>query len=80
LHAHLAGRITPAAGGLLPHRFAPYRRSWRAPAGILSVAVVVRTRLSPACPHLLFRGATLSRSKPGPLEDQDAGPGVGKFL
>jgi hypothetical protein len=33
----------------------------RALAGMLSVAVVVRTRLSPACPHLLFRGATLSR-------------------
>jgi hypothetical protein len=32
------------------------------PAGMLSVAVVVRTRLSPACPHLLFRGATLSRA------------------
>ncbi len=26
---------------------------------MFSVAVVVRTRLSPACPHLLFRGATL---------------------
>lgn len=30
-----------------------------APAGMLSVAVVVRTRLSPACPHLPFREATL---------------------
>lgn len=39
---------------------------------MLSVAVVVRTRLSPACPHLLFRGAT----SPG----LPAGPGVGKFL
>ncbi len=37
-------------------------------AGILSVAVVVRTRLSPACPRLLFRGATLSRSQPGAAE------------
>jgi hypothetical protein len=61
-HARLAGRVTTTAGGLLPHRFAPYRRFRGAPAGMLSVAVVVRTRLSPACPHLLFRGATLSRS------------------
>jgi hypothetical protein len=38
------------------------RESRGTPAGILSVAVVVRTRLSPACPHLLFHGATLSRS------------------
>ena len=58
-HARLAGRVSTTAGGLLPHRFAPYRRSAGALAGMLSVAVVVRTRLSPACPHLLFRGATL---------------------
>ena len=51
-----------------------------APAGMLSVAVVVRTRLSPACPHLLFHGATLSRSPSGPLGARDAGQGVGKFL
>jgi len=58
-HARPARRVATAAGGLLPHRFAPYRRSRGAPAGMLSVAVVVRTRLSPACPHLLFREATL---------------------
>jgi hypothetical protein len=62
-HARLAGRVSTTAGGLLPHRFAPYRPSQGAPAGMLSVAVVVRTRLSPACPHLLFRGATLSCSQ-----------------
>jgi hypothetical protein len=32
---------------------------------MLSVAVVVRTRLSPACPHLLFREATLSHPVKG---------------
>jgi hypothetical protein len=58
-HARPAGRVATTAGGLLPHRFAPYRRSSEALAGMLSVAVVVRSRLSPACPHLLFRGATL---------------------
>jgi hypothetical protein len=35
---------------------------------MLSVAVVVRTRLSPACPHLLFRGATLFRTRPSELD------------
>ncbi len=64
-HARLAGRVTTTAGGLLPHRFAPYRHTMGVAAGILSVAVVVRTRLSPACPRLLFRGATLSRSQNG---------------
>ena len=79
-HARLAGRVTTTAGGLLPHRFAPCRCILGAPAGMLSVAVVVRTRLSPACPHLLFHGATLSRSQVGPLDAQDAGQEVGKFL
>jgi hypothetical protein len=36
----------------------PLTRAHQPRAGILSVAVVVRTRFSPACPHLLFRGAT----------------------
>jgi hypothetical protein len=58
-HARPADRVTTTAGGLLPHRFAPYPRSSEALAGMLSVAVVVRSRLSPACPHLRFRGATL---------------------
>jgi hypothetical protein len=39
-------------------------------AGLLSVAVVVKLQLLAACPHLLFREATVSLS----------GPGVGKFL
>jgi hypothetical protein len=58
-HARPAGRVTTTAGGLLPHRFAPGLRSSGAQVGMLSVAVVVRPRLSPACPHLRFRGATL---------------------
>ena len=58
-HARPAGRVTTTAGGLLPHRFAPGLHSGGAQVGMLSVAVVVRPRLSPACPHLRFRGATL---------------------
>jgi len=69
LHARLAGYIAATAGGLLPHPFTPYR-PW--PAGILSVAVVVSRPLPDACPHLRFRGATLSPPK--------GGRGVGKFL
>jgi hypothetical protein len=61
-HARPADRVATVAGGLLPHRFAPYQCP-EALAGMLSVAVVVRTRLSPACPHLLFRGATLSPTR-----------------
>jgi hypothetical protein len=72
-HAHPAGPVATTAGGLLPHRFAPCSHP-RARAGILSVVVVVRTRLSPACPHLLFREATLHRPVMGQV------PGVGKFL
>jgi hypothetical protein len=79
-HARLAGRVATTAGGLLPHRFAPYRRFLGAPAGMLSVAVVVRTRLSPACPHLLFREATLPCSSSSSLDSLDAALGVGKFL
>ena len=37
----------------------PLTSTGMALAGMLSVAVVVRPRLSPACPHLRFRGATL---------------------
>jgi hypothetical protein len=40
-----------------PVRPLPGLRAGR--AGMFSVAVVVRTRLSPACPHLPFRRATL---------------------
>ena len=75
-HARPARRVATTAGGLLPHRFAPYRRSLGVPAGMLSVAVVVRTRLSPACPHLLFREATLSP----PSTSAGWELGVGKFL
>jgi hypothetical protein len=46
----------------------PLTGAYRALAGMLSVAVVVRTRLSPACPHLLFRGATLFRTRPSELD------------
>ncbi len=60
-----------AAGGLLPHRFTPYRHSRSGSlAGLLSVAVVVTLRTT--CPHLLFREAT--------LPTQLGGLGVGKFL
>ena len=67
-HAHPAGRVAAAAGGLLPHRFAPYRRL--SAGGNLFCCGCSQARLSPACPHLLFRGATV------PLP----GLGVGKFL
>jgi hypothetical protein len=72
-HARLAGHVTMTAGGLLPHRFAPYRHS-QTPTGMLSVAVVVRTRLSPACPHFSFRGATSSHSIPT-LKSRERGTG-----
>jgi hypothetical protein len=54
---------SPLAGYPLP---LPCGGEKGAAAGIFSVAVVVRTRLSPACPHLRFRGATLSRPWAGP--------------
>ena len=61
LHARLAGVIAGPAGGLLPHPFTPdphtgFPVRW---AGLLSVAVVVRRPLPTACPHLLFREATV---------------------
>lgn len=64
LHARLAGAIADSAGGLLPHRFTPYRSTGAlsgadTEAGILSVAVVVKQQLPVVCPHLLFREATL---------------------
>jgi hypothetical protein len=67
-HAHPAGHVATAAGGLLPHRFAPYRR--QGAGGNLFCCGCSQAQLTPACPHLLFRGAT------APLP----GLGVGKFL
>ena len=52
--------LPKTAGGLLPHRFTPYRTVARA-AGLLSVAVVVTWPLPDMRPHLLFRGATSQR-------------------
>jgi hypothetical protein len=68
------GTLLHPAGGLLPHRFTPYPGSIydAAGAGLLSVAVVVRRPLPTACPHLLFREATL----PARIDRL----GVGKFL
>ena len=60
LHARLAGFVSKTAGGLLPHRFTPYRPVTRT-AGLLSVAVVVTWPLPDMRPHLRFRGATSQR-------------------
>jgi|GEM_PF-3839320 len=74
--------LPDTAGRLLPHPFTPYHfyfaeRLQSRTAGLLSVAVVVRRPLPDACPHLLFRGATLrpqgtggSREVPLPAQDR----------
>jgi hypothetical protein len=59
LHARLADGIAAAAGGLLPHPFTPHRNEVIIPAGLLSVAVVVRRPLPHVRPHLLFHEATV---------------------
>jgi hypothetical protein len=62
LHARLAGDIAVSAGRLLPYPFTPYLvgTTVSAPAGLLSVAVVVAGSFPTRRPHLLFHGAIAS--------------------
>jgi hypothetical protein len=68
VHTRPAGGVTAAAGGLLPHRFTPHPHPpefQEAPAGLLSVAVVVGGGSHRHRPHLPFRGAPLPRPMGG---------------
>jgi hypothetical protein len=63
--SRLAADIAADAGGLLPHPFTPYRAC---PAGLLSVAGLRRTQLTPRTPPLTVSRGDLLLAEPGSRE------------